>query len=102
MTNGLAAVLAQYSLGLGSKIEVLHDLPQGMLGELPDLKEVRLAEIPELPSELRIHFDAQRGGCHTASILFVTASGQDGGVTRQAFTARPWALELSRSSRIPT
>jgi hypothetical protein len=82
MTNGLAAVLAQYSLGLGSKIEVLHDLPQGMLGELPDLKEVRLAEIPEFPSELRVHFDAQCSRCHTLSILFVTESGQDGGVNR--------------------
>ena len=52
MTNGFAAVLAQYSLGLGSEIEVLHCLPQGMLGELPRPKEVGVAEIPELTREL--------------------------------------------------
>ena len=76
MANGLAAVLAQDSLGLGSKIEVLHDLPQGMLGELPDLKEMRLAEVTELTGELRVHFDAQCSGRHAASILFVTDTGK--------------------------
>jgi len=76
MANGLAAVLAQDSLGLGSKIEVLHDLPQGMLGELPDLKEMRLAEVTELTGELRVHFDAQCSGRHAASILLVTDTGK--------------------------
>jgi hypothetical protein len=78
VANGLAGVLAQYSLGFGSEIEVLHDLPQCMLGELPHLKEMRLAEIAELLSKLRIYFDAQRGGRHVASILFVTENGKRG------------------------
>src|SRR3989304_6676869 len=54
-----------------------------MLGELSDLKEVSLAEIAELAGELRVHFDAQCGGRHAVSMLFVTESGKPG-----AFVAR--------------
>ncbi len=78
MANGLAAVLAQCSLGFRSKMEVLHELPQGVLGELPGLKEMRLAESAELTGELRIHFETQCGRCHTARTLFVTERDKPG------------------------
>jgi hypothetical protein len=81
VTNGLAGVLAKYSLGFCPEVEVLHDLPQGVFRELPHLKEVGLAKIAKLAGKLWIHFDAQSCCCHGVasvsvfirpSILFVT------------------------------
>ena len=96
VTDRLAHVLAQYSLGLCAEVEVLHHLTQCMFSELPHLEKMDLAKFAELLRKLLIMLEAYEQKSNAAS------SDLDGSFSGKLPEKRRSSLQAVHRSSPPT